>query len=75
MSKETIARNFTYHKSTDEQDSLYQSIRAKGRELAELIEDKCPRSREKSLAMTKLEECVMWANASVARNISEGDAS
>lgn len=75
MSKETIARNLTYHKPTDEQDSLYQSIRAKGRELAELIEDKCPGSREKSLAMTKLEECVMWANASVARNISEGDAS
>ena len=24
--------------------------------------------REKSLAMTKLEEAVMWANASIARN-------
>lgn len=27
-----------------------------------------PNSREKSLAMTKLEECVMWANVSIARN-------
>ena len=28
-----------------------------------------PSSREKSLAMTKLEECVMWANKCAARNI------
>lgn len=28
-----------------------------------------PDSREKSLAMTKLEECVMWANKCAARNI------
>ena len=28
-----------------------------------------PNSREKSLAMTKLEECVMWANKCAARNL------
>lgn len=28
-----------------------------------------PNSREKSLALTKLEECVMWANKCAARNI------
>lgn len=28
-----------------------------------------PNSREKSLAITKLEECVMWANKCAARNI------
>lgn len=28
-----------------------------------------PNSREKSLAMTKLEECVMWANKCAARNM------
>lgn len=27
-----------------------------------------PDSREKSLSITKLEECMMWANACVARN-------
>ena len=28
-----------------------------------------PNSREKSLALTKLEECVMWANKCASRNI------
>lgn len=28
-----------------------------------------PDSREKSLAVTKLEECVMWANKCAARNM------
>ena len=28
-----------------------------------------PNSREKSLAMTKLEECIMWANKCAARNM------
>lgn len=30
---------------------------------------KLPDSREKSLAVTKLEECVMWANKCAARNM------
>lgn len=33
------------------------------------IINQLPNSREKSLAMTKLEECVMWANKCAARNM------
>lgn len=33
------------------------------------IIDKLPSSREKSLALTKLEECVMWANKCATRNM------
>ena len=72
MSMEAVARNFTYHPPTDDQDALYKAIRAKARELAELVDERCPDSREKSLAMTKLEESVMWANASIARNRGDG---
>lgn len=59
---------YTYHAPKDGQPERYAAIRAKARELAELIEESCPDSREKSLANTKLEEAVMWANASIARN-------
>lgn len=48
--------------------SPYEKLRAKARELAELIEVCCPDSREKSLAHTKVEEATMWANAAIARN-------
>ena len=34
---------------------------------AGLVDNLCPESREKSLAMTKIEEATMWANASIAR--------
>ena len=59
---------YTYHAPKGNQQERYEKIRAKARELAELVEENCPDSREKSLANTKLEEAVMWANASIARN-------
>ena len=59
---------YTYHAPKGDQQERYEDIREKARELAELIERSCPDSREKSLAHTKLEEAVMWANASIARN-------
>lgn len=67
MDKE-IEKNFTYHAPTEEKAKLYPKIRAKARELALLIKNTVPKSREQSLAYTKLEECVMWANAGIARN-------
>lgn len=63
-----IDNNFTYHAPKGDQQMRYQSIREIAKGLAMFIDDHCPDSREKSLAMTKLEECVMWANASIARN-------
>lgn len=63
-----IVKNFTYHAPKPGQPERYQAIREIAKGLAMFIEDHCPDSREKSLAMTKLEECVMWANASIARN-------
>lgn len=59
---------FTYHAPKPGQPEKYVVIRDTAKALAMLINDNCPDSREKSLAVTKLEECVMWANASIARN-------
>lgn len=63
-----IENNFTYHAPKEGQPERYTHIRNKGKELAELIQAACPDSRERSLAFTKLEEAIMWANAAIARN-------
>ena len=63
-----IDNRFTYHKPQPEQIASYELLREECRELAHTINGECPDSREKSLALTKLEECVMWANAAIARN-------
>lgn len=63
-----IENNFTYHAPKPDQISRYTEIRQNAKLTAELIDHLCPDSREKSLAMTKLEEAVMWANAAIARN-------
>lgn len=63
-----IENNFTYHPPKEGQPEKYTKIREKAKELALLIDQECPNSREKSLAITRLEEVVMWANASIARN-------
>jgi hypothetical protein len=63
-----IEKRFTYHAPKPGQPEKYVLLRDKGKELAYLIGELCPASREKSLALTKLEEAIMWANASIARN-------
>ena len=68
---EIIENNFSYHTPSREQKFQYEWIREAGKRLAYRIELDVPESKEKTLAMAKLEECVMWANAGVARNTSE----
>jgi len=68
MNSNLIKNNFTYHPPKGDQPQRYEEIRGSAMLLADLIDLTCPDSREKSLAFTKLEESVMWANASIARN-------
>jgi queuine/archaeosine tRNA-ribosyltransferase len=63
-----IEKRFTYHPPKEGQPEKYTHIRNLARDLAYTIDQLCPDSREKSLALTKLEESVMWANAAIARN-------
>ncbi|MFJ8064896.1 hypothetical protein ACIQYS_09705 [Psychrobacillus sp. NPDC096426] len=63
-----IHDSFTYHAPKKDQVERYETIRNKAKELALLIDRSCPRSREKSLAQTNLEQAVMWANKSIACN-------
>ena len=66
--KEQINNNFKHHAPKGNQVEKYERLRNEARALAHLIDDFCPNSREKSLAITKLEEAIMWSNASIARN-------
>ena len=68
MDQKVIDRNFTYHSPKNNQAQRYERIRNRAKVLAEIFNDECPDSREKSLAFTNLEEAVMWADASIARN-------
>lgn len=68
MNTEELQKRFTYHPPNSDQAQRCEDIRRNAYSLAGLIEALCPESREKSLAFTKLEEAVMWANASIARN-------
>lgn len=63
-----LRNRFTYHPPKDSQPIRYEMIRGGARALAAIIADNTPDSREKSLAITKLEEAVMWGNAAIARN-------
>ena len=68
MEREDIEKRFTYHKPKEGQPEIYTEIRDNAKDLAILIDLNAPDSREKSLAITKLEEAVMWANAAIARH-------
>jgi hypothetical protein len=63
-----IENTFTYHPPKGNQQERYEEIRAKAKHLAYEIALSCPESRERALAMTNLEQAVMWANAAIARN-------
>lgn len=67
MTRDELETRFTYHAPHGDQPSKYDYIRNHAHVFAEVIDELCPDSREKSIAIMKLEEVVMWANESIAR--------
>lgn len=63
-----IANRFTYHSPKPDQLPRYAALRDRARELAVMIVDLTPSSREQSLALTHLEEAIFFANAAIARH-------
>lgn len=63
-----IERSFTYQKPVGTQPERYVKLREQAKSLAHKIAGLCPDSREKVLALTKLEESIMWANKAIAVN-------
>lgn len=67
MDVKTIERNFTYHPPKPGEPEKYVQLRDKAKELAILIDGLCPPGREMALALTNLEQTIMWANAAIGR--------
>ena len=65
---EELESRFTYHAPNEDQIERYDLFRKMALNFALIVLRFCPESREKSLAMTKIDEAVMWANAAIARN-------
>ena len=62
-----LDNRYSYHPPVGNQAKRYELIRATARDFAEFLQRTCPGSRELSIAMTKLDELVFFANASIAR--------
>jgi hypothetical protein len=68
ISRDDIENRFTYHPPSEDRAVKHVQIREHGKALVELLNETVPDGREKSLAITKIEEAVMWANAGLARS-------
>jgi hypothetical protein len=72
ITNDELKRRFSYHPAdTQEKKDNHQRVRDVCLGAAEeLIEVTGAPSREQSLAITKLEEAMFWANAAIAREIT-----
>lgn len=70
-----IKTRFTYHPPFGDQPARYVKLRDQAKDLAFLIVENTPKSREQSLALTHLESTIFFANAAIARHeVQEGDS-
>jgi hypothetical protein len=71
MTSESIAditNRFSYHRPDEKKAEKHEKIRGDMLRTAHYWNGELPDSREKALAITKLEEAMFWANAAIARN-------
>jgi hypothetical protein len=63
-----LIKRFAYRPLKGDQEQRYILLRTAAGELADKITEFTPESREQAIALTKLDEVVMWANIAIARN-------
>lgn len=68
MARQEIHSRFVSHTVDPDWLTVMDRLRSGALSVAQFIDEEVPEGREKSLALTKLEEAVFWANASIARN-------
>jgi hypothetical protein len=65
-----IENRYTYHPPKGDQPERYEKIRAAAKRFAHVVQELCPNSPERAHAKDRIDEAVMWANASIARHES-----
>lgn len=65
--QERLDTIFTYHAPNDQTRLAYQAIRDGFKGMAAMVLMMVPPGREQALALTNIEQAVMWANAGIAR--------
>lgn len=71
LDDDELRRRFTYHPPRPGQPEVYRELRDAAHDLARLFVEHAPKSRELSLALTNVEQAVMWVNAAIARHPAE----
>ncbi|AXH70453.1 hypothetical protein HOT75_gp066 [Gordonia phage Daredevil] len=67
-----LAGRFDYHPATTiERRNDHDMVRLGAKQFATVVSTYCPEGRELSLALTKIEEAMMFANAAIARQKDE----
>ena len=72
MDIEDLYDRFRHHPPTPHSLAVHERVRTNAYAFACVLAA-LPDSREKSLAITKLEEAMFWGNAAVARNLPRED--
>lgn len=67
MEQAELLNRFKYHAPDQLKIELHQGVREGCETLADYLNSVLPEGREKSVSITKLEEVMYWANASIAR--------
>lgn len=62
-----LENRFKFHPADEKAGRKHEQIRHQCHQLAATVQMMTPPGREQSLAITKIEEAMMWANASIAR--------
>lgn len=64
-----LRNRFEFHPAdTQDKKDAHADVRKSCLNLAMWFDKKLPETREKALAIQRLEEAMFWANASIARN-------
>jgi len=67
---EGLRGRFSAYQPDEDAESCHEAVRDAGYAMTVKVLQVAPDSRERSLALTKIEEAVFWANAAIAREES-----